>query len=73
MIVDETLVSKDFNAKTTYEHLKSENIEFVPKYLNPANNQKATPIEDFWALLKQKLYHNNWKANLVAKLKKKIK
>ena len=59
-------------AKTTCEYLKIENIEFVPKYLNPANVQKARPIADFWALLKQKVYFNNWKTNSMVKLKNQM-
>ena len=38
----------------TCEHLKSENIEFVPKYLNPENIPKTKQIEDFWAFFDTK-------------------
>ena len=44
----------------------------MPKTLNPANVPKARPIEDFWGILKQKVYYNNWAANSIAQLKKRI-
>ena len=59
-------------AKSVCNHLESKGIEFVPKTLNPANVPKARPIEDFWAILKQKVYYNNWTANSIAQLKKRI-
>jgi hypothetical protein len=35
--------------------LNSKKIEFVPKYLNPANAPKTRPIKDFWGILKGKV------------------
>jgi hypothetical protein len=37
-------------AKEVIDWLNSKKIEFVPKYLNPANAPKTRPIEDFWGL-----------------------
>ena len=60
-------------ANSVLEHLKNNNIEIVPKYLNPANVPKTRPIEDFWAILKQKVYYNNWAAGDIQQLKKRIR
>jgi hypothetical protein len=51
---------------------KHKGIEFFPKTLNPTNVPKARPIEDFCGILKQKVYYNNWTANFIALLKKRI-
>jgi predicted P-loop ATPase/GTPase len=47
-------------------------VNFVPKNLNPANVPKVRPIEDFWGLLNQKVYENDWKAKIIQQLKKTI-
>ena len=49
-------------AKTVLEFIQAENVPFVPKSLNPANVPKVRPIEDFWAILKHKVYENDWSA-----------
>jgi hypothetical protein len=54
------------------KYLQKENINFVPKILNPANVPKVRPIEDIWGLLKKKVYENNWCANNISQLKRKI-
>lgn len=59
-------------ANSVCEHLNNQNIEFVPKCLNPANVPKARPIEDFWGILKREVYKNNWKANSIPELKRRI-
>ena len=46
--------------------------EFVPKDLNPANPPKTRPIEDFWEILKSKVYAKSWSAKNVDQLKNKI-
>ena len=59
-------------AKSVLEFLNYKNVAFVPKYLNPANVPKVRPIEDFWGLLKQKVYENDWKAKNIQELRKRI-
>ena len=39
------------------------NINHVDKFDQPVNLSEARPIEDFWSILKGKVYENNWKAN----------
>lgn len=41
-------------AKKVLEFLKAENIILVPKSKNPPNLPQASPIEQFWAICKQK-------------------
>jgi hypothetical protein len=36
--------------------LNSKKIELLPKNINPANAPKTRLIEDFWAVLKAKVY-----------------
>jgi hypothetical protein len=60
-------------AKEVKDWLNSKNIEFVPKYLNPANAPKTRPIEDFWGILKGKVYAKNWSAKSIPELKRKIR
>ena len=69
-------------ASSHYSHLTQEafnrlNIKFLPKEDNPPNIPQLRPIEKFWAILKQKLYANNWTTDnypeLIARIKKCIK
>jgi len=46
-------------AKEVIDWLNSKKIEFVPKYLNPANAPKTRQIEDFWGISKGKVYAKN--------------
>jgi len=46
------LVSAHY-AKEVIDWLNSKKIEFVSKYLNPANSQKTRPIENFWGIFKK--------------------
>ena len=46
-------------AKTVQDYLRAEKVRFVPKTMNPANVPKLRPIEDFWAVLKQKVYEED--------------
>jgi predicted transcriptional regulator len=59
-------------ANSVQDYLKSEKIEFVPKYMNPANAPKLRPIEDFWGILKQKVYEKGWSAKPIDQLEKNI-
>ena len=38
--------------------------------MNPANAPKLRPIEDFWGILKQKVYEKGWRAKSIDQLKK---
>ena len=52
--------------------MKYEEINFVARIENPANVPKVRSIEDFWELLKQKVYENDWSARNITQLKKRI-
>ena len=39
-----------------------ENVKFVPKEINSSNVSQASPIENFWAYLAQKVYERGWEA-----------
>ena len=55
----------------------SENVNFVPKNLNPPNVPQARPIENFWGCLAQKVYEGDWGAKteqqLISRIESKIK
>ena len=59
-------------AHSVQDYLRRENINYVPKLANPANVSKVRAIEDFWGILKQKVYENNWQAKNIVFLKKRI-
>ncbi len=50
-----------------------ENVKFVPKYINPQNVPQASPIENFWWCLAQKVYEGGWKAETEQQLIRRIK
>jgi len=60
-------------AKKVQDYLQAEKIQVVPKEVNPANLPKARPIEDFWGILKQKVYENGWCAKTIDELESRIK
>lgn len=64
-------------AKYVLEFLENENIRIVAKVENPPNLPQIRPIERFWALLKMKVYENNWSASnknqLAARIHQKAK
>lgn len=57
--------------------LNEQNIPFVPKNDNPPNVPQARPIENFWAVLKRKVYEKGWEAQndkqLIGRIKRKLK
>ncbi|CAF0991596.1 unnamed protein product [Rotaria magnacalcarata] len=59
--------------KTTITWLNEQNIHFVPKQVNPPNLPKAKPIEDFWSILADKVYHGGWLATTEQQLINRIK
>ncbi len=48
------------------------NINFVPKEDNPPDVSQLRPIEDFWYVLKCKVYDNNWEAKSAKHLQNRI-
>ncbi len=60
-------------AETVLDYLIENSINHVDKVDNPANLPECRPIEDFWSILKGKVYANNWIAKDIPTLKKKIK
>ncbi len=59
-------------AETVCDFMIESKINFVENYENPANLQECRPIEQFWAILKKKVYNGNWKAKNVDQLKERI-
>ena len=60
-------------AKVVVNHLREESIHFVAKEDNPSNLPEARSIEDFWAILKTRVYANAWKAENTRQLTNRIK
>lgn len=60
-------------AKTVIECYEALGIKFVKKVDNPPAVPEGRPIEDFWAILKGKVYENNWQAKNVEQLQTRIK
>lgn len=60
-------------AKKVIEYLDHRNINYVPKEDNPPNVPECRPIENFWSILKGKVYQKNWQAKTIDQLKKRIK
>ena len=60
-------------AKDTIALFDEENIHFVPKKNNPPNVPQLRPIENFWGILKSKVYHGGWKVKTKNKLQLRIK
>ena len=50
---------------------------YVPNKDNPPNVPQARPVEDFWSVLKRKVYEKCWTANneqqLIERIKRKLK
>lgn len=57
-------------ANLTLNWYKSENVNFVPKHMNPPNCPEIRPIERFWALMKAYLRKYVKPADTVEKFKK---
>jgi hypothetical protein len=60
-------------AKVVTQHLDQENVNYVAKEDNPANLPEARSIEDFWAILKGRVYAKAWKAENTRQLSNRIK
>ena len=57
----------------TQEFLKTEGIVCVPRDQNPPNAPQIRPIENFFGILKQHVYANNWSATSREALIRRIK
>ena len=53
--------------------MKALNLNYVAKEVNPPNAPQIRPIEQYWSILKQKTYENNWTAPGTDALAKIIK
>ena len=60
-------------AESVLDFLIENSIEHVDKIDNPANLPEARPIENFWSILKGKVYENAWEASSLKQLRLKIK
>uniref|UniRef100_A0A914DRN3 Transposase n=1 Tax=Acrobeloides nanus TaxID=290746 RepID=A0A914DRN3_9BILA len=60
-------------ANNVLNHLRQKDIHFVEKEDNPSNLPEARSIEDFWDILKGKVYANAWKAENTRQLTNCIK
>jgi transposase len=60
-------------AKSVTNYLEQKNIRFVPKIENPPNAPELRPIEDYWGILKGKVYDNGYKAKSLTALRAKIR
>ena len=59
-------------AKSVFNYLNENNVNFVRKNDNPVNVPECRPIENFWAILKQQVHKNNWQAKNVKQLYQRI-
>ena len=54
-------------------YLESKKVKFVAKDDNPPNVPETSPIEDFWGILKERVYKNGWVAKTLPQLRRRIK
>ena len=60
-------------AETVLDFMIENRINHVDKVDNPANLPECRPIEDFWSILKGKVYANNWMAKDIPSLRDRIR
>lgn len=60
-------------AKDTIAKMESLGIKYLPKAQNPPNVPQLRPIEDFWSILKRKVYENGYKASNLKQLENRIR
>ena len=60
-------------AEETQDFLMEHDVWFLQKEDNPPNAPQIRPIEKFWAILKRKVYENNWEADNKGQLVERIK
>ena len=70
-------LARSHYSKIVQQRLNEKNIPYVSLVDNPPNVPQAGPIEVIWTILERKIYENNWEANnidhLVRRIKQKIK
>ena len=66
-------LAKVHNAKIVTCYFTQENINFVENTENPSNVPECRPIEDFCSILKGLVYKDNWQAENIIKLRRRIK
>ena len=49
-------------AKSVQNYMNEKKINFVKREEDPTNVHECRPFEDFWSVLKGKVYDNNWQA-----------
>ena len=59
-------------AKVNQAWMKEQDLYFIPKEDNPPACPQIRPIEQFWSMLKNKVYENNWSAKNREQLIRKI-
>jgi transposase len=59
-------------AKSTLKLLEELRIPVVPIDHNPPNLPQCRPIENFWGILKMKVFENGWEAENIMKLRRRI-
>ena len=63
--------------KISTEFMEKERLYFVKRHQNTPNAPQIRPIEQYWGILKQKVYQNNWSAQsreqLIARIKWAVK
>lgn len=60
-------------AKVVVQYMDSEGVHYIAKNDNPSNVPEARSIEDFWAILKSRVYANAWRAENTRQLANRIK
>ena len=60
-------------AETVLDFMIENRVNHVDKVDNPANLPECRPIEDFWSILKGKVYANNWMAKDIPSLRDRIR
>ena len=60
-------------ARSTLEVFEEEKIAYIPKAVNPPNAPQIRPIETSWAILKGRVYENDWSAKNFACLRRRIR
>ena len=53
--------------------MTAQDIQYIMKDIDPPNAPQIRPIENYWSILKQKVYENNWSAKNHDQLIKRIK
>jgi transposase len=59
-------------AREVQAFLTDHGVSYVKRGQNPPNVPQARPIEMIWSLLEQKVYENNWEAQNIDQLAKRI-